>query len=162
MPLLFGSENGGTKMIVNKEKLKLSWTELLLFALSLIFVIGIRSWFDVCPVMSEKMMSCHWAGEMLKVITVLILVLAALHMTVPGEGTKIGMDISMIGICLMTAFVPGRIISICQNADMACRRVTQPWTIILCVALALLSLLDLIWYSSRLSHEKHRRKDSRS
>jgi len=145
-------------MIFNKEKFKCSAAELLILVVSIVFVIGIRSWFSVCPVNNEMIMSCHWAGEMLKVLSILFVVMAVVHLIAADPKMKLGMDIPLLGVCLLTAFIPGGIISVCQNAEMACRQAAQTWTVILCAALLICILADIIFYASYLSRQKHQRK----
>ena len=145
-------------MIVNKEKFKLSVTELILLVISVLFLIGINSWFSVCPANEDMIMSCHWAGEMLKVMGLLILVVAVIHLIIADTKIKLGMDIPLICICLVTAFIPGGIINICQNTEMVCRQSTQTWTIILSIVLLVITLVDIIFYVSYLSRQKHQRK----
>ena len=145
-------------MIVNKEKFKLSITEILMLILSVVYTIGIRSWFAVCPVMDEKTMSCHWAGEVLKVMSILFLVLAVAHLLIPDMKIKLGMDIPFACISLMAVFIPGKIISLCMSPDMNCRMFTQTWTIVFCAVLTVVALADIILYGTRAARAKHERK----
>lgn len=147
-------------MIVNKEKFKLGITEILMLALSVVYMIGIRSWFAVCPVMGETVMACHWAGEVLGVLSILFVVLAIAHILIPDPKIKLGVDIPFACISLVAVFVPGNIISLCMSPEMKCRAATQLWTIVFCVVLVLLILADLILYASRISGAKHQRKVS--
>ena len=146
-------------MIVNKEKCRFSVTDILLIVVSAVFFIGIRSFFAVCPVGGEMIMSCHWAGETLKALSIVLLVLSVIHLFVPDKKIKLGMDIPMCAISLLAVFVPGTVINLCQNADMACRSAAQLWTVILCIILTLAALADIILYASSLSKDKHSRKD---
>mgnify|MGYP002624608236 CR=1 FL=1 len=148
-------------MIINQSKIKIGAAEIIVLILSVLYVIGIRSWFSVCPVMSGIAMPCHWAGEMLKAISILILVLSILHMMIPDEKIKIGMDVSLIGISMLCMFVPGTIIQICGGEQMACRNAAHPWTLAFCGALIAVLLADLIAYASALSKERHSRKDNK-
>ncbi len=146
-------------MIINSSKVKLGVTEALALVLSLLYAIGIRRWFAVCPLMTETVMPCHWAGEMLKAISVLLLVLCALHLPIPDAKIKIGMDIALIGLALLGMFVPGTVIRICGGETMACKSAAHPWTLAFCGALAVILLADVIVYASALAKENHRRKD---
>lgn len=151
-------------MLINKDKFKCGICEALILAVSVIFVIGIRTWFDVCPVTSEMVMRCHWAGEVLRAISVMFVVVAVIHILVADGKMKAGMDITLAAVSLMTAFVPGVIISLCMGSEMnsqpACQTFTRPWTMALAIALTVLALADLMYYTSRLLREKHQRKDA--
>lgn len=148
-------------MIINKPKVTIGVAEVLGLILSLLYMIGIRCWFAVCPVMSETVMPCHWAGETMKAVSVLIFGLSALHVLIPDKKIKIGMDVAMIGIAGLCLFLPGTIIRICSGEQMACRNATHPWTLAFCGALIAVLLVDLIVFVSALANEKHHRKDSK-
>ena len=147
-------------MILNKEKCKIGIPEILLAVASILFMIGIRLWFPVCNATGESIMPCHWAGEMLKAMSILFLGLSLVHIFIPDAKMKIGIDISLAALFILALNIPGNIIRICGNADMACRRLTQPFSTIFCIIMAVLSLLDIVFYFSVLSNEKHKRKDN--
>lgn len=145
-------------MLVNKEKCRISITELVMLILSIVYIIGIRSWFAECPVMTDMIMSCHWAGEVLKALSILFAVISVIHIVIPDAKLKAGMDIPFIGISFVAIFIPGGIINLCQSADMACQSAAKPWTIIFCAALLVIAIADLIFYASKSSGDKHHRK----
>ena len=132
-------------MIVNKSKIKFGVTDCLLFVVSVLFLIGIYFWFPVCDAMGDKIMSCHWAGEVMKGVCILFAMV------------KTGMDAALIGVSVLAVFIPGHIISLCGNADMTCRKYTQPWVIVFCLAMMLFALADMFFYLSAKAGEKHKR-----
>ena len=140
-------------------KHKISIIDIVSAAASAGFLIGIISWFKVCDGMSDSIMSCHWAGEVLKAMALLSVCLNVIHLFAPSNEMKIGMDVSHIGICVLALNVPGRIISICSMAAMSCRKNTVPWTVVFCVAIIILSLADIVTCLDRENKEKHKRKD---
>jgi len=144
-------------MIIKKEKIKLALTELLSLVVSVLFLTGIRIWFPVCEVTGENIMACHWAGEMLKAVSILLLVLTLLHIIIPKEEIKAGIDISLISLFVLTMNIPGNIIRLCGHAEMACQRSARPFTLVVCIVMIVLSLLDLLIYLSLRSNEKHKR-----
>lgn len=145
-------------MIVEKKKCKIAVTDLLLIAVAVCFLIGIRSWFSVCAPMAENFMSCHWAGEVLKGLSILLLALSAVHLALPNGWAKLGIDASLLGIWVFAICVPGRIVSLCQNAGMHCRAQTQPATLAFGVAGILLLLADAALYLSKGAGRKHKRQ----
>lgn len=144
-------------MIINKPKIKIGIPELLLTVLSVLFMIGIRFWFPVCEVTGENIMPCHWAGEMLKALSVLFLVLCILHIIIPGSEVKIGIDVSLAGLFILALNIPGNIISLCKNADMACQKAMRPAALIFFIVMTIIVFSDIIFYLSLRSNEKHRR-----
>ena len=91
-------------MLVNKPKLKIAVTELLIAAVSIIFLIGIRVWFPVCEPSGESYMSCHWAGESLGAVSIVIAVLSVVHIFIPDAKIKTGMDIAALGTAVYGRF----------------------------------------------------------
>jgi len=144
-------------MIVNKSKIKFGVTDCLLFVMSALFLIGIYFWFPVCDAMGDKIMSCHWAGEVMKGVCILFAALCTLHIFMPDGMVKTGMDTAMIGLSVLAVCVPGNIISLCGNVDMTCRKYTQPWVIVFCIAMILFALADIVFYLSARSKDKHKR-----
>ena len=144
-------------MIINKTKIKIGIPEILLAVSAILFMIGIRAWFPVCDVMGDTAMPCHWAGEMLKALSILFLTLSLAHAVIPNGAAKIGVDVSLTGLSVLTLNIPGNIIRTCSNADMACRKSTHPWTIAFCVVMIVLVLADCVLYFSLRSKEKHKR-----
>ena len=149
-------------MIVNKSKIKFGVTDCLLFVVSALFLIGIYFWFPVCDAMGDKIMSCHWAGEVMKGVCILFASLCTLHIFMPDGMVKTGMDTAMIGLSVLAVCVPGNIISLCGNVDMTCRKYTQPWVIVFCIAMILFALADIVFYLSARSKDKHKRSKAGS
>lgn len=144
-------------MIINRPKIKTGIPELLLTALSVLFMIGIRAWFPVCEVTGENIMPCHWAGEVMKAVSILILVLSILHIIIPNYDVKLGMDISLAGLFILAVNIPGNIISLCKNVDMACQKAMRPAALIFFIVMTVIVFSDIIFYLSLRSNEKHRR-----
>ena len=143
-------------MTVNKDKINISIPEALLAAAALLYLIGIRGWFPVCEV-TDTVMACHWAGETLKGISILYFILTLIHIVMPSEQMKLGMDAALIGLSLLTVFIPGHIINICGMPGMACRRTTSPWTVAFSVIWILLILADILVCCNQISKKKHQR-----
>ena len=144
-------------MIVNNKKFKLSITELLFVAIAIVYMIGIRGWFKVCEPMGDSFMSCHWAGEALKAISVLMLVLGLVHVFLPDAKLKLGMDIAFVGVLVLTLIIPGNVINLCKMEDMKCRSLTQTWNMILCIIWIIIVLADALVCLANANKEKHQR-----
>ncbi len=146
-------------MIVNKEKCRFGATDLLLIAAACLFAVGIRLWFPVCGGMegSAVTMSCHWAGEALKAVSILFSAFGVIHLLTPDGKMKAGMDLALAGLAVLTMLLPGNVIHICAGAEMACRAKTLPSALAFGAVLLLLALADLFWYLTRGAAAKHRR-----
>ena len=149
-------------MIVNKEKIKVAVTDIIMVIVSVLYTIGIRAWFPVCEPMEDgSFMACHWAGEVLKAISILLLVLACAHAFCAPDGKiKTGLDYGIAGISALGFCIPGRVISLCKMAEMRCRANTQLWTIIFMIAMILIAIADVVLYFTKASDEKHARPSS--
>ncbi len=144
--------------MLGNSKLKVSFAELLLVVVAVVYAIGIRTWFEVCPAMGESMMSCHWAGEVLKATSIILAGMTLLTVFIPDIKVKTGLNIGIVGLNIFNISVPGGIINICKNADMACRTNTYLWNIILTVSCIIIAVADIILLFSYLNREKHSRK----
>ncbi len=144
-------------MIINKSKCKIAFTDILFLALSIIYLVGIKLWFPVCGVSGDMVMSCHWAGEVLSALSVLLVILSLIHMVIPDERIKAGIDISGAGIAVLSMIIPGNIITLCKNSEMPCRANTSLWTIIFMVIICVIICVDIFVYLQMQSGKKHRR-----
>lgn len=144
-------------MIVNKERCKIGFTDILLLVCSVLYCIGIKYWFPVCGISGDMVMSCHWAGEVLTALSVLLMVISAVHIVIPDEKIKIGVDISLAGIAVLTLMIPGNIISLCKSSEMSCRANTSLWTIIFMVIICVIVCVDGFMYLQMQSGKKHSR-----
>lgn len=145
-------------MIINKKKCKIGFTDILLLVCSVLYSIGIKYWFPVCEISGDMVMGCHWAGEVLAAVSILLIVISVVHIAIPDERIKNGIDISLAGIAVFAMMIPGNIISLCKNSEMQCRNYTSVWTIIFMVSLCIISVADAFIYLLQLSGEKHKRK----
>ena len=144
-------------MIINKSKCKIAFTDILFLALSIIYLVGIKLWFPVCGVSGDMVMSCHWAGEVLSALSVLLIIISLIHMVIPDERIKAGIDISGAGIAVLSMIIPGNIITLCKNSEMPCRANTSLWTIIFMVIICVIICVDIFVYLQMQSGKKHRR-----
>ncbi len=143
-------------MIINRQRVKFGISDLLIVAAAVFFYLGLKFWFPVCG----GTMPCHWAGRLLEAAAVLMLVLGLVHLVVPKGAVKTGLDISLVGLTVLTANIPGNIIAICRNPDMSCRHLTLPFTITFCALFVLILIADTVTYWSLSSAEVHKRKES--
>ena len=147
-------------MFINKRKIKIAVTDILLLVCSALYCIGIKYWFPVCKASGDMIMSCHWAGEALFALAVLLCVLSAAHTFIPDEKIKSGIDISLAGIAVFAMLIPGNIISLCKSSDMICRNGTSMWTSVFMILLIIIAAADIFIYLQSLSGGKHKRNRS--
>ena len=143
-------------MLVNRKNIRIGVTELLLLAAAVSYAVGIRKWFPVCAAMGDSYMSCHWAGEVLKLASVILAVLAAVHILLPNPAVKLGLDIGLLGITALLLTVPGTAVKLCSKEGMSCGTAKSASVIFGCV-LVLLILADLFVFGAALSASRHTR-----
>jgi len=119
--------------------------DFILPVLALALLLGLLFVFSPCgPKEDGGWMTCHWAGQTLKGIASLELVLTLLHLIPAPDQRKIGLDFALIGTAVLAVCVPGHLINLCMMADMRCRSVMTPAVTVLSVLLIVLSLLDFL------------------
>ena len=93
----------------------------------------------------------------LKAASILWTALCLLHLLLPDEKLKMGMDPALAGLGALAAALPGTAISLCASTDMRCHT-TELWSRIFGALLILIALADVLLYSLKLTKEKHQRK----
>jgi len=142
-------------MILNKNKIKIGFTDLLLLAATIVYYIGMTKWFLGC---NNTTMPCHWASEVLKAIGILAICIAIVHVIFPNALVKVGMDISFVGLFILAFIIPGNVINLCKLSHMSCREHLKPGNMILSIVVIVAAVIDLCFYLLQNSKEKHKRK----
>ena len=113
--------------------------------LSLAFFLGLLVVFTPCgPKEDGGWMSCHWAGQALKGLAAAMLLIELLHL-LPGRAElKMGLDLALLPLSLLSLLLPGRLIGLCMMASMHCRSVMAPAVTVFSVLILLIAGLDLL------------------
>ena len=115
---------------------KIGVTDILLLAISLVFVVGITTVFKPCgPTEEGTWMSCHWAGHAVAGVAAVLAVIAVIHLFASDAKLKLGLDLAMIPAAALSALIPGRLISLCMMNNMRCNALMRPAAIVLSVLL---------------------------
>ena len=86
-------------------------------------------------------MNCHWAGVAVAVCAGLMTVLSLLRLFLPSRKAGTILSILTILAAIAAAVIPGNVIHLCMMADMRCRAVMRPATIVF----AVLTILTAGW-----------------
>lgn len=132
-------------MLINKDKIKISVTEVISFLIGLLFVIGINTWFSACKG-HDGIMSCSYAGRTVTALSALIFSLIIIKAFIPDGKIKAGIDIAVLGIAIIALAVPNGIIDLCAMNAMQCRKSMQPWTVVFSVLVMIISVIDGWFY----------------
>lgn len=147
-------------MIVNKRSIKISVTDILLLICCVLYCTGIKNWFPVCSMSGDKIMNCHWAGEVLFALSLVLSGLSLVHIFIPDEKIKAGMDISSACFAVFAMLIPGNLIALCKNTEMPCRNGTSVWTTVFMLSIIIIAAVDLFVYMQSLSSGRHKRRVS--
>lgn len=119
--------------------------DILLPVLSLAFFLGLLTVFSPCGSKEDGgWMTCHWAGQALKGVSGVMLVIALLHLLPGRSELKRGLDLALVPLSVLALLLPGRLIGLCMMAQMRCRSVMTPAVTVFAVLLAVVSVLDLV------------------
>lgn len=130
---------------MEKKKINIGVTDIILLVLSIVFLIGIRTFFAPCgPKDDGSWMTCHWAGQAITGIAAVLLVISVIHLLVKESKVKQGLAIAMIPMALFSAILPGNMIGLCMMNTMRCHSVMHPATIVMSVLMIAAAVLDLI------------------
>ena len=137
-------------MLVNKRNVKFGITDVVVFVICAVFTVGIFTWFAPCAPMAEGMyMVCHWAGNAIASLAILLTVISAVHILLSDGKMKLGVDICILSIAITAAIIPGNVISLCAHSSAHCTELTKPFTIVFSVLTALAAAFDFCYYFMR-------------
>ena len=131
----------------NEKKSKPGIMDIVLPVLTLIFLVGIKTFLQPCgPKDDGSWMTCHWAGQSIFGISIALFIMAILHLLVgivfSKPGIKAGISIGMVPIAIIGALTPGHLIGLCMMETMRCHTVTRPATIVFCMIIAAVALIN--------------------
>lgn len=129
---------------MEKKKNTVGISDLLLLAVSLVFLIGIRTFFSSCgPKEDGTWMTCHWAGQAVTGIAAVLLVICVIRLFVKDSGIKQGLSLSVIPAALLSAILPGNLIGLCMMDTMRCCSVMRPAVIVFSLLMIAAAIFDL-------------------
>lgn len=135
---------------MDKNKSSNRVSEILLLALSAFFLIGMLTFLGPCgPKDDGTWMTCHWAGQALKGVAAVWLVISVLHLLVKDPKAKMGLSLAAIPTALLGAILPGNLIGLCMMNTMRCHSVMRTSAIILSVLVIVVSAYDAFVQSRR-------------
>lgn len=104
----------------------------ILLILSLLFVIGEQTVAGPCPVMPHgRFMVCHWAGQAVLGVGIVLVVLSLLHLAFKNDGMKLGLDLAVIANAVLLLMIPNRLIHLCMKNHMRCHTVMEPFVLVM-------------------------------
>ena len=129
-----------------KNRKRIGAGDFLLLLLSVVFAVGIRSFFAPCGLKEDgSWMSCHWAGQTVAGAAGVLILLSVIHLFVRDGRIKQGLDAAVILVALNTMLIPNHQVTLCMMPDMRCHRIMTPAVMICSILLAITAVLDGIY-----------------
>ena len=110
----------------------------LIFVLALAVAVGSQTFLSPCVHEDGSFGSCHWAGQALLGVGLLLAALALL------SWVRTDVYLAILPAALLGCLTPGTLIPLCKMSAMRCRAVMQPAMILLCGLIAFLALAGFI------------------
>ena len=108
--------------------------------LSCVTAAGSVSFLGSCVHEDGSFGACHWAGQAMLGIGLLLAVLSLTALLVKDGRVRAGILFAAAAAAVLGIFVPGTLINLCAMATMRCRAVMRPAMTLLCVLTAVSSL----------------------
>ena len=113
--------------------------------ISAVLFVGSFTFIKTCgPMEDGSWMTCHWAGRAITAVSCVMTVLSLISIIAKNIGVKLGLTIGTVANAVICALLPGRIISTCMMSDMQCNAVTKPVTAVLCIAVAVIGVINVM------------------
>ena len=109
--------------------------------LSCVIAVGSVSFLGPCVHEDGSFGSCHWAGQAMLGIGLLLAVLSLAALLVKDGRLRAGFLFAAAAAAVLGLFIPGTLIRLCGMATMRCRAVMRPAMMLLCALTALFGLL---------------------
>lgn len=132
---------------MKKIKIKIGISDIILLVLSIIFLVGILTFFKTCgPKTDGSWMTCHWAGNVVTGLAAVLALISLVHLLIPDRKIKMGLSVSIIPISVLAILVPGILINTCMADVMRCNAIMKPSVIIISGLMIVFSVFDIFRY----------------
>ena len=130
---------------MKNKKMSFGIADILLPILSIVFIVGLLTFAGACgPAEDGSFMTCHWAGQAVTALAVLLLVTSIIRLAVRDRGMKKGLSIAMMLTAITAAIIPGNLINLCMMNTMHCHAVMRPFVIVMAVLHGAAAIFDIV------------------
>ena len=130
--------------------------QIVLVAVQLVFafllMIGEKTFLRPCSARPDgTFMTCHWAGESVYVLSILLFFGAMLMLIIRKQEVYAALEGMVILICLLMKHIPGGFIPLCMKKDMRGWAGMRPGVGLLCALVILLAIVVeiLVWRTKK-------------
>ena len=118
-------------------------TAVLILLVSILFLIGMMTLLSPCgPREDGSFMSCHQAGQALRILSGLSVIVSAAALFRPAFARIADILLVIFGIAAIV--IPGNIIHLCMMPEMRCRAVMKPGAMVFAILLIALAAADFV------------------
>ncbi len=119
-------------------------TALAVFVLAILAAAGSRTFLGPCVHEDGVFGSCHWAGEAVFGISLLLALLSLSVLPAGHADTRKGLYLSMVYTSVLGLLIPGTLIRLCGMTTMRCQAIMRPAMTILFALTGILSLTGFL------------------
>lgn len=132
-------------------------SDILLIVAAVIYLVGVFTVFSACgPKDDGSWMTCHWAGQIIKGLSVTVLITSLVHALIRNSGIKAGISIAMIPEAVLSMLVPGVLVNLCMMNNMHCHTMMRPGTCICSGFVLVMAVMDIfLQYSAIRNQDKN-------
>ena len=117
---------------------------IIVLILALFTAVGVRTFLGPCVHDDGTFGACHWAGQALFGLSLVVAAEAAAAAVLGGAGVRRGLYIAVLLSAVLGLLIPGTLISLCGMATMRCRALMRPAMMILCALMGVSAAAGII------------------
>ena len=126
------------KGVTSLLKIKKKSTEILNLLLAVILTVGSLTFFKT---RCGADMPCHTANTVITIIGAVLVLLTVLGFVCKGKAKTV-LAFLTAAVAVVELLIPGVILSLCMMPSMSCRATMKPWTMLLSVGIAFVSVVS--------------------
>lgn len=116
---------------------------IILLILSILLVVGEQTFAGPCgPKPNGGFMVCHWAGQAILGVGIVLIILSLLHLMGKHLCFKQGINLAIILNSLLVMCIPGHLINLCMMNHMQCHTMMKPFALVVGGLLVIVSAVD--------------------
>ena len=111
---------------------------------AIVLFIGLTSFAGPCPVTEGEMpMKCHWTGQALKGLAVVMALSSILKLVSKDRGIAIGISLVEVINGIYAILIPTVLIGTCMHEEMMCNTGMKPFVIIISLIYIVLAAVNI-------------------
>jgi len=117
----------------------------ILLLISVFLAAGVNMFFHACIHEDGSTGSCHWAQQAIFAAGIILCIQSLILLIFRERTASSAISFSILGTAVITALIPNVFIKLCMMPSMHCLAYMRPWTIICCVVIAAMSIVNIVF-----------------